>query len=653
MGEEAGHRSSPRDLDDSIAAAEARNRETRHLYEFGPYRLDPSERKLLCNNEIVELPPKAFDTLVLMVRNSGHLMEKDELIRTLWPDSFVEDGSLSNNVFLLRKALGEDPQYIETVPKRGYRFVAGVRCLPDGAKGHREGAQFQVPRPAVVAAAAQAPPLWRRRVAAGIAAVVLSSLLVAVSWYYRSAGWSRGAIHSVAVLPFENASGDPNAEYLSDGIAENLINSLSQLPNLKVMSRDSAFHYRGKEPDARSVGQALGVRAVFKGRVAQRGDTLTISAELIDARDNSHIWGQQYNRKPSDIFALQDEIAKEMTAALSVRLTGEEQRRLSKTYTASPEAYNDYLKGRYWWNKQSEEGVRRGIEYFERAIAKDPAYALAHAGLADCYISLASFGLVSAKEGYPKGREWAEKALKLDDTLAAAHVSLASVKTDYEWDWEGGEKEALRAVELNPNLPEAHASHAELLWTTGRLDESMQETKRALELDPLSINYNTALAFTFFLARRYDQAKEQGAKILELDPKFISAFYVRGVAYVKKSMFKEAMAEFDKGVSISRDNLEALTGLGYGYAVTSRRADAEKVLARLNELSKREFVSPVWMAKIYSGLGEKDKAFEALERAYEDRSIVSVAYVKTNPMLDPLRSDPRYAELLHRLNLQP
>lgn len=652
MGEETGRRSSSRDLNDSFSMAETSNQDTRHVYQFGPYRLDPSEHKLLRNNQIVELPPKAFDTLVLMVRNCGHLMEKDELIRTLWPDSFVEEGSLSNNIFLLRKALGEDPPYIETVPKRGYRFVGAVRCLPDGVHGHLEVAQAQVSQRAIVSAGAEALPFWRSHAARGIAALVSLALLGAAGWYYRSIGWSRGTIRSVAVLPFENASGDPNVEYLGDGIAESLINSLSQLPNLKVMSRESAFHYRGKETDAQTVGQALGVQAVFKGRVVRHGDTLTIGAELIDTHDNSHIWGQQYSRTPSDIFALQEEIAREMTAALRVRLTGEEEKRLRKTYTASPEAYDDYLKGRYWWNKQTEQGFRKGIEYIERAIARDPAYALAYAGLADCYISLASSGLVSAKEGYSKGRESAQEALKLDDTLAAAHVSLASVKTDYEWDWEGGEKEALRAIELNPNDPEARAAHAELLWTIGRFDDSIQESKRALELDPLSINYNTALAYTFFLARRYDQAIEQGAKILELDPQFIPACYVRGVAYVKKSMYKEAMAEFEKAVSISPNDLTALTGLGYGYAVTGSRADAEKVLARLNELSKREFVSPVWMAKIYSGLGEKDQAFESLERAYVDRSIVSVAYIKTNPMLDPLRSDPRFAELLRRLNLE-
>ena len=528
----------------------------------------------------------------------------------------------------------------------GYRFICPVEVIEDPTV-----------RPEAVVAAGNSGEgsvmtAIRSRAVGWTASLVLLTLLVAAGWYYRSTVRSRGTIDSVAVLPFENASGDPGAEYLSDGIAESLINSLSQLPDLKVMSRDSAFHYRGKETDAHAVGQALGVRSVFKGRVVRQGDTLTISAELIDARDNTHLWGQQYSRKPSDILALQEEIAREITAALRVRLTREEEKRLGKMYTASPEAYEKYLMGRYWWNKQTDEGFRKGIEYFEQAIAKDPAYALAHAGLADCYISQAKFGLVSANEGYSKGREWAEKALKLDNTLAAPHVSLASVKSDYEWNWEEGEKEARRAIELNPGDAEARLALAQVLWTTGRLDESIQETKRALELDPLSIHYNTALDFEFLMARRYDEAIEQGARLLELDPRYIAAYYFRGVAYVKKATYKEAIGEFEKGISISPDNPMALAGLGYGYAVMGRRADAERVLARLNELSKREFISPVWMAKIYTGLGEKDKAFESLERAYEDRSIVSVAFIKTNPMLDPLRTDQRFAELLRRLNLQ-
>lgn len=637
--------------DSSFVGSEIPNHEALPLYEFGPFSLDPVEHKLLRGKDVVALTPKAFDTLLLLVRNSGHLLEKDDLIKALWPNTFVEEGSLSNNIFLLRKALGDDPTFIETVPRRGYRFVGAVREFSRTGSTHLE----KLPDAGtlgITADHAEERKPWRSRAATAIAAVALLASL-GVIWSYREA-WRRGeTIDSVAVLPFVNASGDPNAEYLSDGITESLINSLSLLPNLKVMSRDSAFRYKGKDADARTVGHALGVRAIFKGRVAQRGNTLAISAELIDARDNSHIWGQQYSHKASDIFTLQEEIAKEMTAALRVRLTGEEAKHFTKIYTANADAYHDYLKGRYWWNKQTEEGFHKGIEYFEQAITKDPTYALADAGLADSYIGLANNGLVSAREGYAKAKEFAEKALALDDTLAEAHVSLASVKTDYEWDWLGGERESQRAIELNPAYAPAHEAHAEVLWTTGRMDESIEESKRALELDPLSIEYSNDLGFEFLLSRRYDQAIEQGGRTLELDPKYITAYYLRGVAYLKKSMFKEGMTEVEKAVSISPDDVTALTGLGYGYAMTGRRAEAHKVLDRLNQLSQQEYVSPVWRAKIYAGLRERNKGIEWLEKAYEDRSVVSVGFLKTNPMLDPLRSDPRFADLLRDTNLQP
>jgi TolB-like protein/DNA-binding winged helix-turn-helix (wHTH) protein/Tfp pilus assembly protein PilF len=655
VGEETARQTGPESVHDSRSVA---SETVSQFYEFGPFRLDPAERKLLRGNEIVPLTPKAFDTLVILVRNSGHLLEKDELIGMLWPDTFVEEGSLSNNIFLLRKALGEDPAFIETVPRRGYRFVGAVRQFPRAAPTRLEEPtqdRFQATKEltALPSFPANARPLWRNRAAAGVGAVALLGSLVAVGWYYRGAGRGGETIDSVVVLPFVNVGADPNTEYLSDGITESLINSLSLVPNLKVMSRDSAFHYKGKEVDTQTVGHALGVRAVFKGRVAQRGDTLAISAELIDARDNSHIWGQQYSRKPADIFAIQDEIAKEMTAALRMRLTGAEEKRLTKTYTANAEAYQDYLKGRYWLNKQTEEGFRKGVEYFQQAVAKDPAYALAYSGLADCYIFIADFGLAPPKEAYSKAKEAALTALKIDDALAEAHVSLAYVKTDYEWDWSEGEKESRRAIELNPSNALAHEAHADVLWTTGRIDESIQESKRALELDPLSIEYSNDLGAEFFLARRYDQAIEQEGKVLELDPNYLAVFYFRGMCYLKKSMYKEGMAEFEKGVAIGPDDPFALTGLGYGYAVTGRRAEAQKVLDKLNGLSKHGYVSPVWRAKIYSGLRDKDKAFEWLERAYEDRSIVSVGYLKTNPMFDPLRSDARYADLLRRTNLQP
>src|SRR6267142_6251065 len=305
-------------------------------------------------------------------------------------------------------------------------------------------------RSGVGASASEAPvgPLWRSRAAIGISAVALIALLAAAGWFYRLRAGGGETIDSLAVLPFVNASADPNTEYLSDGITESLINSLSQLPHLKVMSRDSAFMYKGKDTDARAVGQALGVRAVFKGRVMQRGDDLEISAELVDARDNSHIWGQQYSRKSADIFALQGELAKEMTSTLRMRLTGEEEKRMAKSYTVNPEAYQDYLKGRYWWNRSSEEGYRKGIEYFQQAIEKDPAYALGYAGLSDCYLKLAVFAFVAPTEEYRRAEEAALNALRLDDTLAEAHTSLGSVKTYYRFDWSGGQGEFQRAILL-------------------------------------------------------------------------------------------------------------------------------------------------------------------------------------------------------------
>jgi TolB-like protein/DNA-binding winged helix-turn-helix (wHTH) protein len=448
----------------SVAGGSA-SRETLYLYEFGPFRLDPAERKLMRGKEIVPLTPKAFDTLHLLVRNSGHLLEKDDLIRILWPDAFVEEGSLSNNIFLLRKALGGDPEFIETVPRRGYRFVGAVRQFPSAATAHLEK-QPEVGTPGIALLPAKSRRTWRSRAGPGIAAVALLALLASAAWFYRVARRGGETINSVAVLPFVNASGDPNAEYLSDGITESLINSLSKLPNLKVMSRDTAFRFKGKETDPKSVGHELGVRAIFKGRVTQRGDTLNISAELIDSRDGSHIWGQQYDRKLADMATLREEIAGEMASALRMRLTGAEEKRLTKTYTANPEAYQDYLKGRYWWNKSTPEGFDKGIEYFQQAIARDPSYALAYSGLADCYSSLAEYGLVPFREGYLRAKDAALKAVELDDSLAEAHGSLALVKSSYDWDWSGADKELRRAIELNPGYTDAHRLHAEVLWQT-------------------------------------------------------------------------------------------------------------------------------------------------------------------------------------------
>ncbi len=512
-------------------------------------------------------------------------------------------------------------------------------------------------RSGVGASASEAPvgPLWRSRAAIGISAVALIALLAAAGWFYRLRAGGGETIDSLAVLPFVNASADPNTEYLSDGITESLINSLSQLPHLKVMSRDSAFMYKGKDTDARTVGQALGVRAVFKGRVMQRGDDLEISAELVDARDNSHIWGQQYSRKSSDIFALQGELAKEMTSMLRMRLTGEDDKRMAKSYTANPEAYQLYLQGRFWWNKANADGLNKSIEYFQQAIAKDPAYALAYAGLADCYNIQANFGFVPPKEAFPKAREAALKALEIDDTLPQAHTLLGLIKAFYDWDWSGAEKEHRRAIELNPSYAEAHYYYGLALRNMGRLPEALAETKRAQELDPLSLLINRGLGLALYTARQYDQAIDQERKTLQLDPNYTNAHRTLGMTYVQKSMYKEATAEFERTLAISPDNPWTLSELGYVQGLSGKRAEAQKALNKLNELSNQKYVPAGYRVMIFIGLGEKDKALGWLEQGYEERYIVGEATgaIKVDPVFDPLRSDPRFQDILRRMNLQP
>jgi TolB-like protein/DNA-binding winged helix-turn-helix (wHTH) protein/Flp pilus assembly protein TadD len=651
VGEDSRQQAEPQRVrDSSSAAGNAASRGTPQLYEFGPFRLDPAERKLLRGNQIVLLTPKAFDTLLLLVRNSGHLLEKDEFISTLWPDTVVEEGSLSNNIFVLRKALGEDPAFIETVPRRGYRFVGAVRQFPHAAPTHREE-PLEVDAPS----SASFPSRKRRRSRAGlgIAAVALLVSLAGAGWLYLRAGRGGETIDSVAVLPFVNAIADPNTEYLSDGITESLINSLSQLPHLKVMSRDAAFRYKGKETDAQTVGRDLGVRAVIKGRVTQRGDSLTIATELIDARDNSHIWGQQYNRKQSDIFGLQDEIVREMATALRLRLTDEEQKRLVRNYTPNPEAYQDYLRGRYFWQKTGL-GLNKGVQYFQEAIAKDPGYAQAYDGLADCYIWLGVFGFSSPQEAYPKAKEAALRSLEIDGTLAEAHTSLARIKAEYDWDWSGAEREFQRALELNPGYPTAYLWHGSVLATMGLPEEAIANYKRALELDPLSPIINGALGQAFYYTRRYDDAIEQEQKTLELDPNLGLARSYLAYAYLQKSMKKETIDECEKRLVITQRRAWAIANCAYTYAVLGRRADAQKLLGELNEISSEKFVPADAMAQVYTGLGEKAKALEWLEKGYERHSLgLGGVGLKVDPVWDPLRSDLRFADLLRRVNLQP
>jgi TolB-like protein/Tfp pilus assembly protein PilF len=461
-------------------------------------------------------------------------------------------------------------------------------------------------------------------------------------------GRARKAIDSLAVLPLANASADPDAEYLSDGITETLINNLSQLPKLRVIPRSMVFRYKGREVDPQTVGRELNVRAVLTGRVVQRGDTLNIQAELVDVVAESQLWGGQFQRKVSDIFAVQEEIAKEISEKLRLQLTGEEQKRLVKRHTVDAEAYQLYLKGRYHWSKRTEEGVKKGLEYFQLAIAKDPGYALAYAGLADSYNMLGVY-VGPPKEAFPRAKAAATKALQIDDTLTEAHTSLAVIKLHYEWVWLEAERAFKRALELNPTYAGAHDWYAEYLAAMGRTEEALGEVKRAQELDPLSLIINTDVGWHYYFQRRYDWAIEQLQKTLEMDPNFPPAHLFLGQVYVQLSRLEDANREFQKAISASGASPRYLAGLGYGYAQSGNTREAQNVLEDLRELSKRRYVSSFDIAAIYVGLGDKDQAFEWLQKAYEERSIFLI-FLKVDPRLDPLRSDPRFQDLLRRMS---
>jgi serine/threonine protein kinase/tetratricopeptide (TPR) repeat protein len=459
------------------------------------------------------------------------------------------------------------------------------------------------------------------------------------------------AISSVAVLPLVNANADPNMEYLSDGITESLINSLSRIPDLKVMARSSVFRYKGKEVDPKAVGNELGVQAVLTGRLVERNDdTITISLELVNARDNSHIWGDQYNTKLSEIIAMQGEMAKDISKNLRLKLTGEEKRRLTQRYTDNIAAYQLYLKGRYAWNKRTEDELKRSAEHFQHAIDLDPSYALAYAGLADSYNMLADYSVLPPKEAFPRAEAAAAKALEMDDTLAEAHTSLAFVKMAYDGDWAGAEREYRRAIELNPNYATAHQWYASLLVMMRRFDESITEMKRAQALDPLSRIINANLGLHYYYARQYDQAIEQLRKTINLEPDFGLAYFYLGRALAQKGMYKEAIAELQKARDLSGEDPETIAELGYAYGLAGRRAEAQKVLDELNELSKRRYVLPYFIATVHTGLGDKDQAFEWLEKAYA-ASHPGLALVNVDPKFDTLRSDPRFADLVRRIGL--
>ncbi|MEP6570984.1 MAG: protein kinase [Acidobacteriota bacterium] len=487
------------------------------------------------------------------------------------------------------------------------------------------------------------------KLAATLALVVLVIGVVGLLAYLRARN-PEVVIDSIAVLPFQNKSTEADTEYLSDGLAESLLYRLSQLPNLKVSPTSSVSRYKGKEIDPVKVGQELGVNAVLSGRIVQRGDNLTISVELLDVRNNLLLWGEQYDRKMSDLLQTQREISQEIVEKLKLKVSGEE-KGLAKHYTDSSDAYQLYLKGRFYWNKRTSEALQTSIGYFNQAIEKDPNFALAYAGLADSYVVPANHR--PPRETMPKAKAAALRALELDETLAEAHTSLGRVLATYEWDWPGAEKEFKRAIELNPRYAVAHQWYGGWLQAMGRHGEAIAERKKAQEMDPLSLVINFEWGLSFYFARDYDQAIKQLQATLELDQNFRPAQTLLATAYEQKGMYDEAIAGFKKVISLkggTGGNEIALPSLGHAYAGSGKKNEAHRVLDELKQRSAQEYVPATSFAFVYAGLGEKNQAFAALEQGYKDH-LFQMQWLKVEPRWDSLRSDPRFAELIHRMDL--
>ncbi len=481
----------------------------------------------------------------------------------------------------------------------------------------------------------------KRRFLAAMAAIILT--VIAAIYFFNG---DDHEIDSIAVLPFVIQNTDPNsgvdAQLLSDAITDSIINNLSQLANLNVKSRGAVLRFRGREVDPQEVAKDLDVHAVLTGRILQRGDDLQVSVALVDAHDNRHLWGEQYNRKIADLLLIQQEIAREVSDKLRLKFSGEEKRRL--------DAHQLYLKGRNAWNKRTAEGMQEGIKYFEQATQTDPTYAPAYVGLADCYNLLVNYSVAPGKEAFPKAKEAAEKALELDQNLAEAHAALAFIHYLWEWNWFDSEREFKRAIELKPNYGAAHQWYSSLLAMMGRMDEALAEAKRAQELDPFSLIVSSHLGWINYLARNHDQAIKQARQIIKLDPNFFPARRYLALAYEDQRKYKEAIAEFQRAVSLSRDSTLVKSELGHAYAAAGKRREAQQLIEELRQLAAERRASPYHLALIHAGLGEKDRAIELLNRAFDERS-ERLVWLRVDPRFDKLRSDARFNDLLQRIGL--
>jgi TolB-like protein/DNA-binding winged helix-turn-helix (wHTH) protein/Tfp pilus assembly protein PilF len=623
-------------------------------YEFGPFRLDLAERVLRRNNVSIALTPKAFEVLSLLVESHGFVLTKEDMMRQIWPDSFVDESNLAQHIFQLRKALGDNATgdaFIETVPRRGYRFTADVRRVESGSDNRGPGSVPPTGRPPL-----DETRVISRRKTLWITAAALVALTACALVYFiprRASHAGTGKI-MLAVLPFENLTGDPQQDYFSDGLTEEMISKLGNLePNyLAVIARTSAMQYKDTHKDVRQIGQELGVDFILEGSVRRDGDRVRITAQLVRTKDQTHIWANSYDRNLHDILTLQNDVSSAIAAEIRMSLTAQPGARLASAPPRDPDAYEAYLEGRYFWNKRSQAGYLKAIEYFEQAIARDPNYARAYAGLADAYALLGALPLaeIPRSDAMGKAKAAALTALQLDETLAEAHTSLAFVRMHYDWDWSGAQTEFEHALELDPSYATAHEWYAIWFTAQGRTDQALQQLEFAQKADPLSLVIRADTSEVLGYARRYDDSEREAQGALELDPTFMLAYISLADAQMDEKDYRAAIENLQKGLVRNDRNTWLLSRLGVAYALDGDRNQSEEILKGLLTDVKNRGDLAFNIAQIYAVLGERDQTFAWLEKAFQYRE-GALILLGNRTEFEGVHQDPRYADLLRRLGL--
>ena len=619
-------------------------------YKFGQFELDLRSYELKRDGEPLRIEKMPMELLIFLVEHHGQLVTREQIIERLWGKHIFLDTEQGVNTAIrkIRQVLLDDPekpQFLETVVGKGYRFVSNVTVKGNESPPSRE----DLPPP-------HGPQMTRNRTRnlwlIGTVSVLL--LLGVVLWavWYRIAWATKPRIttsfHSIAVLPLENLSGDPSQEYFADGITDALITQLAKLHGLRVISRTSIMQYKSLRKPLPDIARDLSVDAVVEGSVSRSGNHVRVTAQLVDAHADRHLWAEEYDRDLREILSLQSELARDIAEKVRANISSEEQLLMARAGTVEPAAYESYLRGRSFWNQRTPAGLKQSIIHFQHAIELDPRYAEAYSGLADAYTALGYTSYWAPKDSFPKAREFANKALQIDSSLAEARASLAYVKLYYDWDWKGAEEELQRAIAVNPNYATAHHWYSVLLTARGRHDEALSEIGRAHELDPLSVPINTDIGFELYYARRYEEAISHLRSVLQTSPKFPLAHLWLGRAYEQKGMYPEAITEFEQAGTALKDWPVIIAAAGHAYGQWGHKSDATAALRRMNELTNEEYVTPYGIALIFAGMNDKEHAIQWLQNAYEDRSHWLV-WLNLDPRFDNVRTDPRFQELLQRM----